>query len=94
MPIDYDKQRPGVEAPVVTLRGVRASHGLTLDDVCGRISAITNKPFSKGALSAIENGHRGASQETLAALETALRLPPGSIAVPYEPSHDRRKVAV
>lgn len=91
MPIEYDKQRPKVQPPVIRLGDIRASHGLTQDAVCQQVSAITNKTFTKGALSAIEKGHRGASAETLAALEVALHLPAGSLQVAYEPSHDRRK---
>jgi transcriptional regulator with XRE-family HTH domain len=88
---DYDNQRLPVPAPLVPLSALRASHGLTQDAVCQAVQAITNKTFTKGALSAIENGHRGASAETLAALEVALRLPAGSLVVGYEPSHTRRK---
>lgn len=91
MPIEYDKQRPKVQPPAVRLGDVRASHGLTQDVVCQQVAAITNKSFTKGALSAIEQGHRGASAETLAALEVALRLPAGSLVVSYAPSHARRK---
>lgn len=70
---------------------IRAALGLTQTAVCERVAAITDKSFTKGALSAIEQGHRGASAETLAALEVALRMPPGSLQVDYEASHDRRK---
>lgn len=87
---DYENQRRKVQAPLVPLSAHRSSHGLTQDDVCQQVRAITNKPFTKGALSAIELGHRGASSETLSALEVALRLTPGSLVVDYEPSHDRR----
>lgn len=93
MAIDYDQQRPKVAAPLVPLSAHRASHGLTQDSVCQQVAAITNKSFTKGALSAIEQGHRGASAETLSALEVALRLAPGSLVVSYDPSHDRRKRA-
>lgn len=92
MPSKYENQRPKVQAPLVTLAAHRASHGLTQTIVCEQVSAITNKSFTKGALSAIEQGHRGASAETLAALEVALRLTPGSLVVTYEPSHDRRRL--
>lgn len=84
-----EKRQP-VQPPLVTLAAHRSSHGLTQQDVCQGVKAITNKTFTKGALSAIELGHRGASAETLAALEVVLKLPPGSLRVTYEPSHDRR----
>ncbi len=89
--IEYDKQRQKVQAPLVPLSALRSSLGLTQTEVCKGVEAITNKTFTKGALSAIENGHRGASAETLAALEVVLRLPAGSLVVNYAPSHDRRK---
>lgn len=90
--IAYNKQRPKRVPPVVGLADVRASHGLTQAAVCEQVAAITNKSFTKGALSAIEQGHRGASAETLAALETALRLRPGSLLVDYDPGHERRRL--
>lgn len=89
--IEYDKQRRKVQAPLVPLSALRAALGMKQAEVCNGVEAITDKSFTKGALSAIENGHRGASAETLAALETVLRLPAGSLVVNYEPSHDRRK---
>lgn len=89
--IDYDKQRRKVQPPAAPLAALRSALGLTQTHVCQGVEAITNKTFTKGALSAIENGHRGASAETLAALEVVLRLPAGSLVVNYEPSHDRRK---
>lgn len=88
----YDSQREKVQAPLVPLSALRAALGLKQTEVCNGVEAITNKTFTKGALSAIENGHRGASAETLAALEVVLRLAPGSLVVNYEPSHTRRKV--
>lgn len=90
---DYSNQRDKVTPPLIPLAAHRASHALTQDDVCKVVSAITNKSFTKGALSAIEKGHRGASAETLAALEVALRFPPGTLVVDYAPSHARRKIS-
>lgn len=89
--IQYDKQRQKVQAPLVPLAALRSALGLKQHEVCNGVEAITNKTFTKGALSAVENGHRGASAETLAALEVVLRLPAGSLVVTYEPSHARRK---
>lgn len=88
---DYDKQRPKRNPPIVGLADLRGALGLTQDAVCEQVTAITDKSFTKGALSAIELGHRGASAETLAALETAMRLKPGALIVDYDPSHHRRK---
>lgn len=85
------KPRERMQPPVITLAGLRGALGLTQAAVCEQVAAITNKPFTKGALSAIEGGLRGASAETLAALEVALRLAPGSLLTTYPPSHPRRK---
>lgn len=88
----YDKQRPKRTPPHMSLRDVRAVAGLTQEAVCQRVAAITDKTFTKGALAAIELGHRGASEETLAAIETALGAPAGSLVLTYQPSHVRRKI--
>lgn len=90
--IEYDKQRRKVQPPHAPLSAIRAALGLTQTEVCNGVEAITNKTFTKGALSAIENGHRGASAETLRALEVVFRIPAGALVVNYEPSHDRRKL--
>jgi len=90
---DYASQRRKVQPPVVPLSAHRASHGLTQQEVADRVAAITNKSFTKGAVAAIELGHRGASAETLAALEVVYRLPAGSLVVTYAPGHPRRGVA-
>lgn len=88
---DYqDHRRPKRTPPHAGLAAIRAMAGLTQDVLCERVSAITNKSFTKGALSAIELGHRGPSPETLRAIETALGLPTGSLVLDYEPSHARR----
>lgn len=49
------------------------------------------RPFTKGALSGIENGHRGASTETLRALEVALDLYPGALTTDYAPEVNTRR---
>lgn len=88
---ENERRRQPVQPPLVPLSAVRSALGLTQEALCESVAAITNKTFTKGALSAIERGHRGASAETLAALEVALRMPSGSLVVDYEPTHARRK---
>lgn len=88
---DYHNQRRQVQPPLVKLSAHRASKGLTQEQVAVRVAAVTNKTFTKGAVAAIELGHRGASAETLSALEVVYGLPPGSLVVDYAPGHDRRK---
>ena len=75
---------------MVSLAAVRQSHGLTQDAMAAKVAAITGNTFTNASLSAIEKGHRGASAETLAAIELALSLKAGSVAVDYTPTHARR----
>lgn len=75
--------------PHVSLRNLRRASGLSLDDVCRAISETLdlppNKPFTRGALSAIEGGLRGPSQQVLDALAVAYGLDPGDIVTDFEP---------
>jgi len=81
----YANQRPKLLPPHIALSDLRAAVGLTLDEVCARVAESTGKPFLRGSLSAIENGHRGASAEILAALESAYGIRAGCINTQYEP---------
>lgn len=49
------------------------------------MTEATGAPFSRGALSGIENGHRGASAQTLAALAVAYGLRSDAIRTDYVP---------
>lgn len=82
---NYDKQRPRKTAPHVSLGDLRAVSGKTLDQICQLVSEELGRPFTRGALSAIENGHRGASLPVLAALEVAYGLRPGALNTKYVP---------
>ena len=81
----YSQQREKKTPPHVTLKVLRIALGKTLDEVSGRVFEITGDRPTKGALSAIENGHRGVSAELLSALEQAYGLEPGSITTTYRP---------
>lgn len=85
MPTRYTQQRPRKVPPHVSLADLRYISGKTLDDVCAAASEVLDKPLTRGALSAIENGHRGASAKVLAALEVAYGLRAGSLVTNYEP---------
>ncbi|WP_231702933.1 helix-turn-helix domain-containing protein [Tsukamurella asaccharolytica] len=80
----YGKVRPRRTPPHVSIKILRLAARLTLDDVAERMADFGEAP-ARGTLSAIENGHRGASREFLAALEQALGIPEGSITTDYEP---------
>lgn len=85
----YDQQRRKVTPPHVPLTGVRIALGMTQAEVCKKVELALGKSFTKGALSAIENGHRGASAEVLTAIGYALGLPAGSLVTDYAPTHSR-----
>lgn len=81
----YLNQRPKVTPPHISLSDLRAACGLTLDQVCERFTEATGSNLTRGALSGIEHGLRGASAPVLAGLEIAYGLRPGSIDTQYEP---------
>lgn len=81
----YDAQRPRKTPPHVSLGDLRSVSGKTLDEVCEAASEALGKPLTRGALSAIENGHRGASRPVLEALEIAYGLRPGALVTNYMP---------
>lgn len=81
----YTRQRNPKIPPHVSVGVLRRVSGLKLDEVCDQIEEITGDRPTKGALSAIENGHRGASAELLAALEVVYGLQPGDITTTYVP---------
>lgn len=69
----------------MSLAVLRRVSGLTLDEVCDLVAEATGDRPTKGALSAIENGHRGASAQLITGLEHAYKLPAGSISTSYIP---------
>lgn len=89
----YEKQRPPKLPPHLSLADLRAVSGKTLDQVCEAASEVLGKTLTRGALSAIELGHRGASPSTLHALEVAYGLRPGALVTDYTPL-ERRPIAV
>jgi hypothetical protein len=64
-----DTRRPRRQPPLVGIGALRRAHGWTLDQVRFRVAEILDAPpLSRGSLSAIESGSRGASPQVLAAL--------------------------
>lgn len=81
---------PSITLPIGDLR---LALGLTLDDVRMRIAQFLPEevpPPTRGAISAIEHGHRGASAEMVELLARAYGLPVECLSVDYTP---RRKDA-
>jgi transcriptional regulator with XRE-family HTH domain len=83
----YANQRPKVGPPVVTIGVLRKAKSITLQDVCDHINREFEfpKPVERGTISAIENGHRGASAQMLAAIASALGIPVDAIDTQYSP---------
>lgn len=85
MPSKYEAQRDRRTPPHVSLRTLRNVSGKTLDDICTATGEVLGKPLTRGAMSAIENGHRGVSPAVLHALEVVYGLAPGDLVVDYTP---------
>lgn len=82
----YTPPREGKTPPHVSLRTLRTVTGLTLEEVAVRIARhFPEMSVSRGTLSAIESGGRGASPLMLRALELAYGIPEGSLTTAYEP---------
>ena len=81
----YPRKRNPKVPPHIAVGVLRRVCGLKLDDVCDQVEEITGDRPTRGALSAIENGHRGASAELIAALEMVYGLNPGDITTNYVP---------
>ncbi len=88
---NHYQQRPTVTPPHVSIRTLRRASKLTQDQVCARIGEYTGTDFSRGSLSAIESGLRGASNKIIEALAYAYDIDPTDIDTSYEPR--RRGVA-
>lgn len=86
----YNHQRPRRTPPHIALQDLRSVSGKTLDQVCDGVAEITGKAFTRGALSAIENGHRGASTAILGALEIVYGLRAGALVTDYQPREHAR----
>lgn len=79
------KNRRPVHPPVVTLASLRRVAGFRIDDVLDRLEDEMGVRPGRGTISAIENGHRGASREMIQALELIYDLEPGALLTDYEP---------
>ena len=85
----HPHQRPRKAPPVASLRALRLVSGKTLDQVCEAVTDYLREnsgkadraPFTRGAMSAIETGTRGASPEVLSAIEFAYGLDAGALAI-------------
>lgn len=94
MPSKYDQQRAAKTPPHVSLKALRKAAGLTHEQVCQAVADATEgrTTLTRGGLSAIESGLRGASFDMLRALELAYGLDPGDIDTDYQPRMWREAV--
>lgn len=83
--IRYDKQRPKVTPPHMPIGDVRAAVGITLDQLADRIHETSGLKVTRASLSAIENGHRGASAELLTAIALAFGVRNEAVTTNYDP---------
>lgn len=74
-------------APKVTLAVLRQVAGLTIDELTARIEEKTGYQYTRGAISAVENGHRGAGRLLIEGLAAAYGIDPDEIQVGYRPRH-------
>ena len=74
--------------PHISLRHLRVVAGLTIDALISRLEQESGRKYTRGALSAVENGHRGASAELIKALEVVYGLPTGAIDTDYTPRRE------
>lgn len=85
----YANQRPKVSPPVVTTAVLRKALGRTIQSVCDHINEEHGLKVDRGTISAIENGHRGASSKMLTAYAEALGISPLDVDTQYVPRQSR-----
>lgn len=87
----YDNQRAPKNPPHFALKHARAIAGITAEELCRRIREEdpTLNP-TRGTISLIESGSRGASPRMLAAICAAYGLPPDALETDYKPLRRRR----
>lgn len=84
----YEEQRQHRTPPHASVKALRIAAGYTIDQLIARMSPYLEDgetPPTKGAISGIENGHRGPSSRMIQLLESAYGLPSGSIVTDYVP---------
>lgn len=89
-----DTRRARRTPPHVPLGTLRTALGLTLDQVCERVADENpTLGLTRGHLSGVENGHRGASAELLDALAVAYGIAPSAVSTDYAPRTTPERVA-
>ena len=88
----YLRQREKVTPPHVSLKTLRNVAGITLEALIERMSEFDFE-VSVGALSAVENGHRGASEQLIEAIAGAYGIEADEITTTYQPKRWRKDAA-
>lgn len=81
----YANQRKPVDPPLVSLQALRKVAGLTIDQLIDKIEVVSDRRYTRGAISGVERGHRGASVELLRDMERAYGIDIHSITTDYQP---------
>lgn len=86
----YGNQRAPKNPPHFPLKYARVIAGITAEELCRRITEEDPRLTpTRGTISAIESGTRGASPQMLAAICAAYGLPPDALVTDYEPVRRR-----
>lgn len=62
------EQKQRFTPPLVGIGHLRRAHDYSIDDVIEGLKAITGRTYTRGAISAVENGHRRPSDALMAGL--------------------------
>lgn len=71
--------------PHVSIGDLRNATGLTIDQFIERMKETTGLVATRGSISAIENGQRGASKDLLRAIALTYGLKPDAVTTDYQP---------
>jgi transcriptional regulator with XRE-family HTH domain len=82
---NYRNQRTRVTPPHLSVKDVRRAVGITIDELLARIHEITGRTYTRGAISALENGLRGGSSDLLEGIALAYGLEPDALDTAYMP---------
>lgn len=71
--------------PHVPLKALRIVARITLDQLADELAELLDERPTRGTLSAIESGSRGASTELISAIEQVYGLDAGTVTTSYRP---------
>jgi len=89
----YQRQQRRGTTPHIPLESARAIAGLTIDALIDRIEIATGHRYSRGAISNVEKGTRGASVQMLEDIAAAYKIPVSKIRTDYLPRTQARRAS-